>query len=101
MKPPIHQRVSKMLLNFICDYNIRFEDAVRLATDNASWMLAFGRSLLSFISPNCIHLSCVSHNLDLVEKEFCFCLSLLTKRHSFVLNTLQLLIVGNIGTSKF
>ena len=68
--PLNYGKVARYVVKFLNDFKIAFEDVVGYATDNASYMIASFTNSLQTLLPNCTHLTCISHTLNLVTKDF-------------------------------
>ena len=69
-EPLDHAKVGQQIISTLSLYKVTYENVVGYGTDNASYMLASYVNPLSTLLPNCIHLTCVSHILNIVVKDF-------------------------------
>ena len=65
-----HQKVCQLVMRTVQSFNIEYENIVAFCSDNAAYMLKAHRDVLSSLFPNCVHLTCVPHILNLVCKDY-------------------------------
>jgi hypothetical protein len=62
--------VSQTVIKVVNDYNISFDDVLIFNSDNVAYMKKAFSSTLSVIFPNCVHITCHSHIVNLVISDF-------------------------------
>lgn len=62
--------VSQSVIKVVTDYCIDFNKIRIFCTDNAAYMLKAFRDTLSVIFPNCVHITCFAHLMNLVCEAF-------------------------------
>lgn len=62
--------VSQSVVRVVTDFGISFDSVRIFCTDNAAYMGKAFRDTLSVIFPNCIHMTCMAHLMNLVCEAF-------------------------------
>ena len=69
-KPLTAEKVAEHITDFLNDYKISKQNVVGYATDNAKYMLSSYTFCLKALLPKSPHLTCISHILNLVVKDY-------------------------------
>jgi len=62
--------VSQAVIRTVTDYGLDFNSIRIFCTDNAAYMLKSYKDTLSVVFPNCIHITCFAHIMNLVCEAF-------------------------------
>jgi len=62
--------VSQAVIRTVTDYGLDFNSIRIFCTDNAAYMLKAFKDTLSVVFPNCIHITCFAHIMNLVCETF-------------------------------
>ena len=62
--------VSQTVLKVVNEYDISFDNVLIFNSDNVAYMKKAFSSTLSVIFPNCVHITCHSHIVNLVVSDF-------------------------------
>jgi hypothetical protein len=62
--------VSQTVIKVVNDYDISFDNVLLFNSDNVAYMKKAFSSTLSVIFPNCVHITCHSHIVNLVVSDF-------------------------------
>ena len=65
-----YQRAGQLVMKSILEYRVDFEDVIGFCSDNVSYMYKCYEEMVKPYFPNCIHLSCNAHIMNLVSKAF-------------------------------
>ena len=69
-EPLNHGKVAQHVMATLANFSIPFSNVVGYCTDNAAYMIKSYNDALKALLPNCQHLTCISHILNLVSKCF-------------------------------
>ncbi len=69
-EPLNHNKVSQQIIKTLGNYEVELDRIVALCSDNASYMKKSYTAALKTLLPNCQHLTCLCHILNLVMKSF-------------------------------
>lgn len=61
-----HSTVSQAVIKVLHDYDIEANNVISYNTDNAAYMLKAFRTILTYLFPNAVHITCLSHICNLI-----------------------------------
>ena len=74
-----HATVSQAVIKTLNDIGVDSENVVSFNTDNAAYMLKAFKTILTHLFPNSIHITCLSHIVNLIGESFKKPFDLVTK----------------------